>query len=69
LDAHQVIIGQCRTLARRASELGDDGTNDMIISDVLRSNEFQVWFVSEHLVNMPLVEAVEPEDAKKSSAA
>lgn len=69
LDAHQVIIGQCRALARRASELGDDGTNDMIISDVLRTNEFQVWFVSEHLVNMPLVEAVEPEDAKKSSAA
>lgn len=69
LDAHQVIIAQCRTLARRASELGDDGTNDMIISDVLRTNEFQVWFVSEHLVNMPLVEAVEPEDAKKSSAA
>jgi starvation-inducible DNA-binding protein len=69
LDAHQVIIRQCRTLARRASELGDDGTNDMIISDVLRSNEMQVWFVSEHLVNMPLVEAVEPEGAGKSSAA
>jgi len=57
LDAHQVIIRHCRTLARRASELGDDGTNDLIVSDILRTNEMQVWFVSEHLVNMPLVEA------------
>jgi len=57
LDAHQVIIRQCRELARRASELGDDGTNDMIISDFLRGNEMQVWFLSEHLVNVPLVEA------------
>lgn len=57
LDAHQVIIRHCRTLARRASVLGDDGTNDMIVSDVLRTNEMQLWFVSEHLVNMPLVEA------------
>src|SRR5262250_2172610 len=54
LDAHQIIIRHCRTLARRASELGDDGTNDLIVSDILRTNEMQVWFVSEHLVNMPL---------------
>ena len=58
LDAHQIIIRHCRTLARRASQLGDDGTNDLIVSDILRTNEMQVWFVSEHLVNMPLVEAV-----------
>lgn len=60
LDAHQVILGACRELARRADELGDDGTNDMVISDVLRTNELQVWFLSEHLVEMPLVHAVEP---------
>src|SRR5512141_264323 len=53
LDAHQIIIGHCRTLAKRASAVGDDGTNDMILSDVLRRNELQVWFVSEHLVDMP----------------
>jgi starvation-inducible DNA-binding protein len=57
LDAHQVIIGQCRTLAKRASAMGDDGTNDLAVSDVLRTNELQAWFVSEHLVNVPLVEA------------
>ena len=60
LDAHQVIIRQTRTLARRASELGDDGTNDLVVSEVLRGNELQVWFLSEHLVNVPLVKAEEP---------
>ena len=57
LDAHQIIIRGARTLARRASQLGDDGTNDLVVSEVLRTNELQVWFVSEHLVNVPLVEA------------
>jgi starvation-inducible DNA-binding protein len=60
LDAHQIIIRQARTLARRASELGDDGTNDLVVSEVLRRNELQGWFLSEHLVNVPLVEAKEP---------
>ena len=57
LDAHQIIIGHCRELARRADELGDDGTNDLAVSDVLRTNELQVWFLSEHLVEEPLVHA------------
>jgi len=57
LDAHHIIIGHCRTLSKRASDLGDEGTNDLVVSDVLRTNELQVWFISEHLVNMPLVEA------------
>src|SRR5499427_9407671 len=57
IDAHQIIISQARPLARRASELGDDGTNDLVVSDIIRTNELQVWFLSEHLVEMPLVEA------------
>lgn len=60
LDAHQIIIGECRTLAARASELGDDGTNDTVVSDVLRANELQSWFLTEHLVEMPLVHAQDP---------
>ena len=60
IDAHQIIIRQARPLARRASELGDDGTNDLVVSEVLRTNELQIWFLSEHLVNMPLVKAEEP---------
>ena len=63
LDAHQVIIGESRNLARLASTLGDDGTNDLVVSEVLRTNELQVWFLSEHLVEVPLVRA------KKTSAA
>src|SRR5206468_8826646 len=57
LDAHQLIIADSRKLARRASELGDEGTNDLAVSDVLRVNELQQWFLNEHLVNVPLVRA------------
>jgi starvation-inducible DNA-binding protein len=60
LDAHQLIIGEVRKLARRASAIGDDGTNDLVVSEVLRRNELQVWFLSEHLVDVPLVRAIEP---------
>ena len=60
LDAHQIIVEHCRKLGRRADELGDDGTNDTVVSDVLRTNELQVWFLSEHLVEMPLVHAKDP---------
>jgi starvation-inducible DNA-binding protein len=59
IDAHQIIIQQSRPLARRAAELGDDGTNDLVVSDVIRTNELQIWFLSEHLVDVPLVEAKE----------
>ena len=60
VDAHQVIIREARTLARRSTQLGDDGTNDLAVSEVLRTNELQTWFLSEHLVNVPLVRAEEP---------
>jgi starvation-inducible DNA-binding protein len=60
LDAHQIIVGHCRTLAELATKLGDAGTNDLVVSDVLRANELQVWFLSEHLVDAPLVHAEQP---------
>ena len=60
IDAHQVIMRQVRVLARRAAQLGDDGTNDLVVSEVLGTNELQTWFLSEHLVNAPLVKADEP---------
>ena len=59
IDAHQIIIGESREIGRRASAIGDDGTNDLVVSQVLRTNELQVWFLSEHLVNVPLVHAKE----------
>ena len=57
LEAHEQILVTARALAREAADMGDDGTNDLVVSDVVRTNELQVWFVSEHLVNMPLVHA------------
>lgn len=57
LEGHEAVIKETRVAARRATELGDDGTNDLLVSDVLRTNEMQVWFLSEHIVEMPLVVA------------
>lgn len=57
LEAHEIVVGESRAAARRASELGDDASNDLLVSDVLRVNEFQVWFLAEHLVDTPLVVA------------
>jgi starvation-inducible DNA-binding protein len=68
LDAHQIIIRQCRSLARLASKIGDDGTNDLVVSEVLRRNELQTWFLSEHLVDMPLVHAVDSAARTKKMA-
>ena len=67
IDAHQIIIQQSRPLARLAAELGDDGTNDLVVSDVIRTNESQIWFLSEHLVDVPLVEAKERATAATTS--
>ena len=64
LEAHEFILKEARAMAREASEVGDDGTNDLLVSDVIRTNELQVWFLSEHLVAMPLSH---PEQAKAAS--
>jgi starvation-inducible DNA-binding protein len=58
LHAHEIVLKEARTMARLAAEAGDDGTNDLLVSNVIRSNELQVWFVAEHVVQMPLVQAV-----------
>jgi starvation-inducible DNA-binding protein len=58
LHAHEIVLKETRTMARLAAEAGDDGTNDLLVSGVIRSNELQVWFVAEHIVEMPLVRTV-----------
>jgi starvation-inducible DNA-binding protein len=58
LEAHHFIMKDARELSDKANDLKDPGTNDMLVSDVLRTNELQTWFVSEHLVEMPLVHAL-----------
>ena len=57
LHAHEIVIKEARAMARRAADAGDDGTNDLLVSDVIRRNELQVWFVAEHVVDTPLVRA------------
>jgi starvation-inducible DNA-binding protein len=57
LHAHEIVLKEARAMATRAADAGDDGTNDLLVSDVIRRNELQVWFVAEHVVNMPLVKA------------
>jgi starvation-inducible DNA-binding protein len=57
LHAHEIVLEEARSMARQAAEAGDDGTNDLLVSDLIRTNEKQVWFISEHLVDVPLVKA------------
>jgi starvation-inducible DNA-binding protein len=59
LEAHELILKHARAAARAAADAGDDGTNDLLVSDVIRTNELQVWFLAEHLVDVPVVEADE----------
>ena len=57
LEAHEIILKEAREGAKTADDSEDDGTNDLLVSNVIRTNERQVWFISEHLVNSPVVEA------------
>ncbi len=57
LTAHEIILQEAHASAKKAAELGDDGTNDLLVSDVIRTNEVQVWFLAEHLVDAPAVTA------------
>jgi starvation-inducible DNA-binding protein len=56
LDAHETIISEVRDAIDATEKSKDWGTNDLLMSDVLRRNELQVWFVAEHLVDVPLVD-------------
>jgi starvation-inducible DNA-binding protein len=54
LEAHKIIIQSCLDISEAADKAGDQGTNDLVVSDVLRANELQSWFIGNHLVEMPL---------------
>ena len=55
LEAHEIILRQAHEGADAADEAGDDGTNDMLVSNIIRTNEPQVWFIAEHLAPTALV--------------
>jgi starvation-inducible DNA-binding protein len=57
LHAHEIILKEARAMARQAADAGDDGTNDLLVSDVIRTGEKEVWFLAEHLVDAPTVRA------------
>jgi starvation-inducible DNA-binding protein len=57
LDGHRILLENCHEYAEKADESGDDGTNDLIVSQLIRTNEMQVWFVAEHVVDSPLTRA------------
>lgn len=57
LEAHELILTDAHDAAARVAEQGDDGTNDLIVSGVIRTGELQTWFLAEHLVDTPLVRA------------
>jgi starvation-inducible DNA-binding protein len=58
LEAHEIIIEKVRAAIKATEENEDLGSNDLLMGDVLRRHELQVWFLSEHVVDMPLVDAV-----------
>jgi starvation-inducible DNA-binding protein len=66
LPAHELLIGETRDAARAAAAAGDDGTNDLLVSQVLRTNEFQVWFVSEQIAGTGIAD--QDEEAARSVA-
>lgn len=55
LEAHELIIEELRVAIDKTAVNRDSGTNDLLVSQVLRTNETQVWFLAEHLVDTPLV--------------
>ena len=65
LHAHEIVLKEARTMAKQAADSGDDGTNDLLVSNVIRTNELQAWFVAEHVVDTPVVRVDEaPENAE-----
>ena len=57
LEAHETILTFAHAAAATTADMGDDGTNDLLVSDVIRTGELQAWFLAEHLVDTPLVHA------------
>ncbi|MER7442543.1 Dps family protein [Micromonospora avicenniae] len=57
LETHETILTDAHDAAARVAEAGDDGSNDLLVSNVIRTNELQAWFIAEHLVDTPAVRA------------
>ena len=62
LEAHELILIDAHDAAKKTDEQGDDGTNDLLVSEVIRTGDLQAWFLAEHLVDTPLVRVDENGD-------
>ena len=60
LEAHEIVIEKVRDAIAATAGNRDDGTNDLLMSETLRTNELQVWFLAEHLVNVAVVQLDQP---------
>jgi starvation-inducible DNA-binding protein len=49
IRAHDVLLKAAREEADAAEKRDDLATNDLLVSNVLRTNELQVWFLSQHI--------------------
>lgn len=67
LEAHEIILKESREYAKQAADAGDDGTNDLLVSGIVRTNELQSWFIAEHLVALPMVQTQGAQEASTSS--
>jgi len=56
LDAHETVIEKVRRGIEKTEKSADWGSNDLLMGDLLRRHELQVWFVAEHVVDIPLIE-------------
>jgi starvation-inducible DNA-binding protein len=65
LEAHETVLQESHDVAAKVQAMGDDGTNDLLVSEVIRTGELEAWFLAEHLVDTPLVHT--DEEAKAAA--
>lgn len=54
VNGHTTVICIIREGIELTERNKDYGTNDLLMSDLLRMHELQTWFVSQHLIETPL---------------
>jgi starvation-inducible DNA-binding protein len=66
-EAHMRMLMHCHAAAKKADEMGDDGTNDLLVSELIRTNEMHAWFINEHRISMPLTHDTALQNAPETS--
>lgn len=61
-QAHEMLITNVRDAIDKTAASGDWGSNDLLVGDILRRNELQIWFLTAHLVDAPLLD---PTDGRR----